>query len=163
MLGWGWMREYIHDSGKTGRRGRGTSRGKSEFNETRKTPRWRCICNANIWPTLPEGRKNESVETGGNEIERPIALANPISNSSSSARSNHVFRRCAIFVKKNFPLLNYRGGILEISGTAIDFHGKLATQVFSILKSQHSIERCKRLSLLFMSPFYAVKIVLSAL
>lgn len=88
----------------------------------REKPRRRCICNANIWPTLPEGRKNESVETGGNEIERPIALANPISNSSSSARSNHVLRRCAILAKKKiriFPSLITGGKILEISETAI--------------------------------------------
>lgn len=97
--------------------GRGTSRGKSGFNETRKTP-VEGIFVMQI-PRLVgpsrEGTKNERLETGGNEIERSIALANPIPNSSSArlpARPNHVPPTLRKPRRKKFlisPPLNYLG------------------------------------------------------
>lgn len=95
-------------------------------------------------PTLPEGRKNESVETGRNEIERPITLANPISNSSSSARSlarsNHVPRRCAILAKKIliFPsliTLGIRRNLIYLRNR----NTTITTRMFIIKNSQFSL------------------------
>lgn len=67
----------------------------------REKPRWRCICNANTGTSALEGTKNERLETDGNEIERPIALANPILNSSPSTHSlESRSQRCATLIKK---------------------------------------------------------------
>jgi len=76
--------------------------------------------------------KNERLETGGNEIGRPVA--NPISNSSSPARpliGRITFGRCRPRRKKNpnFPLLNYLGDSsrpFETRGLANAYYAKVA-------------------------------------
>jgi len=93
------------------------------------------------------------------EIERPIALANPIPNSSSFARPNHVSDAAQPW-KNNpnfFPLLNYLGDSVDsykatrfLSNAYYSKKSRLSDNIVSNLASGRFTDRCARSSIQFL-------------